>query len=304
MGGEDATRARRPPLRYAVVSDQVIHFEVQSGGTMHCASCGAANPENARFCEKCGAPLGASQPEPMPTTAPEQPSAEDAREAANRALSAAREAIAAAPPSIFFMSTLVAWVSRGDFFRRFVSMFLRIAAVLTAIGGALVVITVAVMGFREVYGAGEVLAVLLVLIVMTVSVYMYAHLFWIRSRTVSELPHSHYSAIPVASVLIKLAGEQLAVASIVSGVVGLVVALFAGGYAPYAMGGLGSPSLGFNPFMTMFAGGGAVLGGLGVLIGGIVGAFLVLIVAYMIAEGIVVLVDMAQDMRLVRESGE
>lgn len=281
---------------------------------MQCTNCGAMNSDESRFCEQCGtalaaaaaaptapaaapvpAPAAAPAPAPVPPSAPAQPF--DFAESARAAASGVTNSV---PPGLLFMPKVIDLVSRGSFFRKFVALLLRIGAGFTGVGGVLLVLTTLITGFQSVYGVGDVIALLLSVAVMVVAVYMFTHLLVIRARTIAELEDSEYTAIPIASVLIKLSGEMYAVGIVTFGITGFVAALFAGSYLPLASSILSQFGFGYGYGM----GAGAFLGGIVLLVASVFAALISLIFTYMFAEAVVVVVNMARDLRAVRAAGD
>lgn len=177
-------------------------------------------------------------------------------------------------------------------------MLLRIAALITAIGGAVFwILTWRVIAELErfyayYYRAGSRIAPagIMFQILMVVLIYCLVHTLLIRARTVEELQPTDYIIIPLFSVTLKLLGEISACLFIFSGLAGGLSIWIAGGNILGPLG-ISSISLGTNDF----------IGGLLTMLLGLLLAFASLVTFYYLSEVAIVLVDIATNTRSLRD---
>lgn len=199
---------------------------------------------------------------------------------------------------IFFMKRVLAMLGSGRMFQRGYSMLLRIAALITAIGGAVFwILTWRVIAELErfyayYYRAGSRIAPagIMFQILMVVLIYCLVHTLLIRARTVEELQPTDYIIIPLFSVTLKLLGEISACLFIFSGLAGGLSIWIAGGNILGPLG-ISSISLGTNDF----------IGGLLTMLLGLLLAFASLVTFYYLSEVAIVLVDIATNTRSLRD---
>ncbi len=278
---------------------------------MYCPDCGTANPDGAGYCRSCGSVLSqpaaanqtAAAPAPPPTGPPATPPADPPATApaptfAPPAMPTLRPAPERPLSRYLFMEPLLEHLSRGDLFKSVVSWALIVGGVLVGIGGVIVFFLALRITLEGT--AGAVLAGLVLAIMAAVLTYMLVHTYFIRARTIQELPETHYAVVPIVAVILRMSGEVLAIYTVFGGLSIFVLALFLGSASPnllglpmYAAPGYGSPFTGL--------GGSGFLEGLVALIGAAVSAFAILLFFYMLAELAVVLVDIAQNTRRAAE---
>lgn len=124
------------------------------------------------------------------------------------------------------------------------------------------------------------------------------YVFFYRAESASKLRDPHYSVIPIASVLLRAAGEIYSMLGISIGVGGCVFIWLAKSNPLGLLGKLGA----FFPSVPLATGLGGFVGGLLFLAYFVVQAFVVLVVCYFLAEALVVLVEIASNTRRAAES--
>lgn len=261
---------------------------------MFCPNCGSSNPDDARFCANCATPLqvaegeGAGAP-PAPPATPGAPPQWSTPQPAQ------------AGPSldwskIFFIPRLIEYISHGSLFRRIVAGFLVAASGITALSG-LAFAVVLFIGYVD-RGGLAILGGLASLPLMLVGTYMFSHAYLVRARTVRDMPESEYTVIPIMSILLKLAGELGLIGGVVGGVQGLLMTWFLGS-SPLA--GMMNPYGGYGYYGM--GGGEAFILGVIFLIGAIIYGFVILLVNYLLSELVVIVADIARDVRALRAKG-
>jgi hypothetical protein len=206
----------------------------------------------------------------------------------------------------FFMRPVLQLISVGQFFRKAFVVFLQILAVVIAIAGLVSWIT----AWKFVAGQDTslILGIIIFQVFFVIAVYMVVHTIFIRADDISTLPEADYTVIPIVSIALKLCGEIYACFSVVVAIAGGILVWFIGGNAFYfirkssffmpgqAFGFM--PGQGFGGYNSDF------LGGLMFMVVGWLVAFLVLVIFYLFAEIVVVITDIAKNIKITREVAE
>lgn len=204
-----------------------------------------------------------------------------------------------------FMKPLLQRISEGSFFKKIFSIILNIAGVIIALVG--LVSFVKMWKFIFELSPSGILGGIIFQLFLLIGIYMLVHILIIRAKEIDNLPESEFTVIPIVSIFLKMIGELYAsFISIISVGVGILF-WFAGWYA----GDLFREIFNFIPsFMPKHFGLILQFGdepfvqGLLVVIGGFFNAFFTLVFFYLLSEGVVVLVNMARDMRMIRQIAE
>ena len=268
---------------------------------MFCPKCGQQNPEDAAFCRNCATPIAPIPAAPQqPATAAQAPVAAPAPAPAQAAPpyipapQAPRGAALSPIAPFLFMSRLIEYVSHGTLFRRIVAIFLVVCGVLAAIGGVAAGV-VGLIGYVQ-FGGLAILGGLIAMLFMFVAAYMWAHTYFIRARTVRDIPEGEYTVIPIMSVLLKMTGELAFVSMLSAGVQGTLATWFMGANPIGALRGYG----GYGGY-GMTAGEGFIVGVI-FLLGATILGFVALLVYYLLSELVVILADIARDVRVLRRA--
>ncbi len=190
-----------------------------------------------------------------------------------------------------FLRPLLDSLHDGRVMRRSVAAAIGVAAVLILLAGGYLVVEVLRLSFRlPVEGSvgGMVFCVALVAAVVVI-----AEILLCRAEDIRDLGDSAFTVFPIASLLCRAAGEAYAAAGISVAAGGCLMIWFAKVDPLYMLGPLG----GFFPAVAIE---GTFLGGLRFLVIMALVSFLVLVFFYFLAESIVVLVDIALNLRLLR----
>lgn len=260
------------------------------GGAMFCPRCGQQNQDDAAFCLRCAASLQS----PSEVSPPAQRPVGHAETASGYPPAPEAVAPAATPREsfntsrLFFMSRVIDYVSHGSLFRKIVAGYLVVGAVITVLAG-LTATVLALMAFVD-YGGLAILGGVLTIPVVLIGTYMLSHTMLIRARTVRAIPDSEYTVIPIVSILFKLTGELALIGCTVTGVWAMLTTWF-----------LGSSPLGMYGGYGM-GGGEAFIFGVLALVAMVVYGFVALLLSYLMSELVVVVADIARDLRVIRHA--
>lgn len=265
---------------------------------MFCPKCGQQNPDDAAFCRSCATPISPVAEEPQHPISPALQSTPPGMPTPQPASAASTQVRASAPSvsSLLFMSRLIEYVSHGTLFRRIVAGFLIACGVLAAIAGVAAGV-VEFIGYIR-YGGLAILGGLIAMLLMFLTAYMSAHTYFIRARSVRDIPEGEYTVIPIMSVLLKMSGELALISLLSAGIQGTLATWFMGTNPLRGVAGYG---YGYGYGMT--AGEGFIVGVLFLLASAIIG-FIVLLVYYLLSELVVILADIARDVRAVRQTAD
>jgi len=254
---------------------------------MYCDNCGKSIPDNARACGYCGqvyAKEAAAAPS-FQNGGPGSGVPAGARYPSGWSglvLSPARK----------ILETL----ERGSVIRATVAMALRILAILFVLGGIFLLIETLKMSFSLPTAQGTVgglifAASLAAMIAASCQVLLY------RAESITSLGESLFTVIPILSILLRAVGEIYAVIGIAIGVGGCLFLWFSGESPLRMLGGMA-------PFFLSGARGGTFLDGLVLLAWSGLGSFGLLLFCYFLAESILIMADIARNVRLlVKASG-
>jgi len=205
-----------------------------------------------------------------------------------------------------FMQPVLKFIGEGTLFSRIFASALRVFAVLLSIGAVIAWIQLWKMVF-EMNGAA-ILGGVVFQALFVVGVYMVVHTVWIRASDIQGLGKSDFKIIPIVSLFLRMLGEIYACISVAVGVGGGVLLLFGayGGLAYRATRAI--PGMGWQDslFSGLFGGDttSTFLSAVLVTVSGAIGAVFWLVLFYLASELVVVLVDIAQNTRAVRDVAE
>jgi hypothetical protein len=196
---------------------------------------------------------------------------------------------------IFFFRPVLDKLNDGKVIRTGVALALRVLGTLCLLGGLYLLIDVLKTSFSlstEGTVGGVLFAILLLAAILAV-----VQILFFRATDIKSLGVSPFTVIPIFSILFRAVGEIYATFAVAVGIGGCLFAWLSGLNPLLIMGGAG----GFFPSVP---GGNTFLTGLLFLVALAVAAFVSLLVFYFLAESVVVLVDIASNIRLlVRQSG-
>ena len=176
----------------------------------------------------------------------------------------------------FFMRTVLNWLSEPRRFNRMLAITLRVLATLI-VPFSLVTFFKAGKVIFDLPASG-ILGGIVFQVFFVLAIYAVVHGLLIRARNIDALPGGEYNMFPLAAILIRAAGEAIAV--FVS-----LVAVGGGIYVWFTGKGVGTI---LNPppkFLPLF-GDTTFMGGIEFMVGGVMSAILVIVVTYLAAEGL------------------
>jgi hypothetical protein len=185
-------------------------------------------------------------------------------------------------------------LAQGTVIRNAVALVMRIGAVLVLLGGLVVVIAVLKTSF-QISTATATIGGLLVAVLMAAAFFAVSQIYLFRAQSVHDLEDSPFTIIPILSILFRASGEAYAIGALAFGVGGCLFTWLSGMSPTMLLSGLGGfmpPIPGLNEL-----GGQSFVSGLVFLVRMIVAAFGALVGFYALAELVVVLVDIAINVR-------
>ncbi|MGM0381474.1 MAG: hypothetical protein ACQEP7_05760 [bacterium] len=194
--------------------------------------------------------------------------------------------------SYLFMSDVLDWFSEGEVLRRIFSILLK---VICGVFALLALYRFAKnWSFVTEVSFGGFLGLLWVQIIFVVASYMVLHTIWIRSNKISEIEAGRYTVIPIFSNLSRMMGEIYAVIAANVAVGGTVVLLFAG--LPRPLSNLiGEVFPVAVPMMHPGYGAAGIKPAIGFFLGAVGAGLSFLVTFYLVAELLIVLVDIARN---------
>jgi len=188
----------------------------------------------------------------------------------------------------FFMGAVLEKISQGQFFRKAYAVTLQILAALIAI--AALVSWITVWKSISAFSAEAIVGIIIFQLLFVIAVYVVIHIILIRAGNINALPDSDYIVIPIVSITLKLIGEIYASFITVISVAGGILSWFIGSGAFYMVK---RPSL----LIPSYGSGEGFWGGLVFMAGGLFSAIVGLVLFYFLAELVVVLVDIARNIK-------
>jgi hypothetical protein len=247
---------------------------------MFCTECGGNINASDRVCPSCGARAQDDRPAPMAAPRVARPVAADYAKPGFGVMGITRSVLGA--------------LAQGRVIRNAIALVMRIGALLVLLGGLFVVIQVLKMSFQISSAAATIGGVLLA-VLMAAAFFAVAQIYLFRAQSVYDLEDSPFTIIPILSILFRASGEAYAIGAIAFGVGGCLFTWLSGMSPTMLLSGLGvlMPPI---PFLGEM-GSQSFVSGLVFLVSMIVAGFATLIAFYALAELVVVLVDIAINVR-------
>jgi hypothetical protein len=192
----------------------------------------------------------------------------------------------------YFMRAVLDWLREPRHFNRMMAITLRVVATL-----------VAPLSLVSFFKAGKVifdlptsgiLGGILFQMFFVVAIYCVVHGLFIRARQIDALSGGDYNMFPLAAIVVRAVGEAFA------GFVGLV-AVGGGIFIWFTGKGIGT-ILNPTPYFLPVFGDTTFLGGIQFIAGGVLSAIAAIGLAYLLAEGLMLVEEMAQRNSQVRHS--
>jgi hypothetical protein len=234
---------------------------------MYCQKCGAKNPKDKNFCSECGCHL-------------------------ETGVIVIKEV---AMGGYLFMESVLYLIAQGSFFRKAFARVLQALAVVVFIAGLVEWMSVWRFAARAPFVV--ILGIVIFQLLFVIALYMVAHTLFIRARDIAQLPEGDFYVIPVAAIALKLIGEAYASFVAVMSVAGGILIWLMRGYA-FSLVKMAAP------FVPRLGNGAGFMGGLLFMGGGLLAAFVVLVVSYFLAEAVVVMAESARNIKITRQIAE
>jgi hypothetical protein len=250
---------------------------------MFCTECGGNVSASDRVCPSCGVRLQEDRPAPraaVPVAV--RTMAADYKKPGFGVISVTRSILGA--------------LAEGSVIRNAIALVMRVLAVLILVGGLLVVVQVLKMSF-QISSAAATIGGLLVAVLLACASFAVAQIYLYRAQSVHDLEDSPFTIIPILSILFRASGEAYAVGALAFGVGGCLFTWLSGMSPMLLLSGLGGfmpPIPGLN---ELGGGGQSFVSGLVFLVTMIIAAFGALVAFYALSELVIVLVDIAINVR-------
>jgi hypothetical protein len=188
------------------------------------------------------------------------------------------------------MNSILDSLNKGTLIRGIMAALFRIIGILIFVG-------VVYLFFSTISNAPDFWFVLLLLFVLSAS-FLIAQAWFYHAKKIINFEDSDYSVIPIVSNLFRALGETYAIFATAVGVGGILMDWFsnyAGAMYDFTRYLYFLPLSGLMPY-----GGGRFIYGIIFLITCLVTAYLILLIAYFLAENVLVLVDIAKNTKMMR----
>ena len=239
---------------------------------MFCENCGKSISDSAILCHHCGQSTGVT---PAPIARPAAPKQPLVR------------------PLLFFRPVLEA-LDQGNIIRTIVVFVLRALAVLTVLGGLFLLIEILKLSFQ--LPTQGTIGGLLFAIIFVAAIASLFQIFLYRAESVRDLGESPFTVIPIFSILFRTFGEANATFGVAAGVGGCLFIWLSGVSPARFLPGIGE--------LLPSVSGGTFLEGALFLVWSALVSFAFLVGFYFLAEAVVVVVDIARNVRLLVQQGE
>lgn len=196
------------------------------------------------------------------------------------------------PPWVLFYYPVIRLLNNGEIISAVVAFVFQLVGVLSFAGGLYSIVDILKMSFQqstEVTVGGIVMS-----IVMLAGLLAVVQIFFYRAKNIKDLGASDYTVIPIFGYLFRAVGESVATMGVASGIGGCLYIWFARDL---------SLAMGYSVF-NFLSPERAFVSGLLCLLVMFAFSFLILIVAYLLAESIVVSVDIAKNVQAMRSRAE
>ena len=239
---------------------------------MFCENCGKNISDSASACPHCGQPTGVT---PAPISTPAAPKQFPV-------------------PPLFFFRPILKALDQGNIIRTIVVFVLRALAVLSILGGLFMLIEILKVSFQ--LPTQGTIGGLLLAIIFVAAIASVFQIFLYRAESVRDLGKSPFTVIPIFSILFRTFGETNATFGVAAGVGGCLFIWLSGMSPARFLPGIGD--------LLPSASGGTFLEGILFLVWSALVSFVFLVGFYFLAEAVVVVVDIARNVRLLVQQGE
>lgn len=192
------------------------------------------------------------------------------------------------------MDVVMQLIGQHSFLRQICGYVVRGLAVVTFFAG--LTGFVHIWKFTESLSGGQIPGAVLFLLIFVIAIYMVIHILWIRGAQFFALPEAEFSISHFSELFLKTAAEVYAAFSMPMAVACGVLIWFTGGGAQGIM-------MKVVPFAKRF-GDYSFTGGLLHMVGGVLYAFFFFILLYLLAELLVMVLDITMNIRFTRTVAE
>lgn len=195
----------------------------------------------------------------------------------------------------FFMNPVLDSLNKGTLIRAIMAALFRMIGILIFVG-------IVYLFFSTISNAPDFWFVLLLLMVLAAS-FLIAQAWFYHAKAIVNFEDSDYSVIPIVSNLFRAISETYAIFATTVAIGGTLMSWFSD---------YGGASYQFTRFLYLLPisgllpieGGGRFLFGLVFLITCLITAYIILLIAYFLAENILVLVDIAKNTKMMSEGNK
>lgn len=181
-------------------------------------------------------------------------------------------------------------LSRGPIIRKTVAVCLRALGILLTLAGLAGIVAVLKLILQPNLPVEATIGGLLLIIVLATALWCVVQVCFYRARTIALLPNSDYTVVPIISLLLRALGEIAATLGVAAGVGGFLAILLSG---PLGAELLEQTKL-FGFFIRPSYSPSSFIGGLFVLGYAAVMSFGIVLTFYVLAEGLVAIIDIAR----------
>src|SRR5215469_7968704 len=244
---------------------------------MFCGECGGSIGPQDRACPSCGTP---AQVDSHPRAA------------------ASMAAIGRPGFGVLGITRgILSALSQGKVIRRSIAVVLQVGAVLVLLAALVMLVLVLKQSFQAGTSAGATIGGIIAALLLATARFAVSQIYLFRANSVRELDDSPFTVIPIVSILFRAAGETYAVVGLALGLGGCVFTWLSGANPGTPLAAIGGSLGPFAPALAGQTGNGPFLDGLVFLAGLAVMAFIALVASYALAEMVVVMVDVAINVR-------
>jgi hypothetical protein len=188
-------------------------------------------------------------------------------------------------------------LSQGKVIRRSIAVVLQIGAVLVLVAALVMLVLMLKQSFQAGTSAGATIGGIIMALLLATALCAVSQIYLFRANSVRELDDSPFTVIPIVSILFRAAGETYAVVGLALGIGGCLFTWLTGANPGTVLTAIGSNLGPFAPPLAEGTGNGPFLDGLVFVAGFAVMAFVALVSFYALAEMVVVIVDIAINVR-------
>ncbi|HEU0264319.1 MAG TPA: hypothetical protein VFR01_01175, partial [Geobacterales bacterium] len=190
------------------------------------------------------------------------------------------------------MDRVLAWLTDDHSFVRMTVIALKVLAGVTFL--AILTGFVELWKFTERLPGGQIPGSVIFILFYLVAGYLVIHTLWLRAETLGHLPEVEFTLLHLATIFIRLSGELYAAFALPVSIGGGILIWFAGGSGREIIHKVA-------PSVNMY-GDGTFMGGVQQILGGALSSLVALVTAYVTAQLLVLLIDVAMNIKFLRSA--